>query len=61
MTFKIFLLAVAVAGFAASTSVMQDSIDRGKLAVGTMCGLFSILSLVGSAIVFGAIVMEVFS
>lgn len=61
MTVKIILLAVAVIGFVASTVVMQRYDDNDKLAAATLCGFASFICLVGSAVMFTAIAIEVFS
>ena len=61
MTAKIILLAVAVIGFVASTVVTQRYDDKDRLAAATICGTAAFFCLAGSAVMFGAIAMDVFS
>lgn len=61
MIAKIILLAVAVIGFVASTVVMQRYDDKDRLAAATMCGTAAFICIIGSAVMFGAIAMDVFS
>lgn len=61
MTAKIFLLAVAVISFVALTAVTQRYADKDRLAAEIMCGIAAFICLVGSAVMFSAIAVEVFS